>query len=27
LKRLKHRDVSESEMVYLAGEASKWIDT
>jgi len=27
LKRLKRRDVSESEMVYLAGEASKWIDT
>ena len=26
LKRLKRRDVSESEMVHLAGEASKWID-
>ena len=26
LKRLKRRDVSESEMVHLAGEAAKWID-
>jgi hypothetical protein len=26
LKRLKRRDVNESEMVHLAGEASKWID-
>lgn len=26
LKRLKRRDVSESEMVHLAVEASKWID-
>jgi len=27
LKRLKRKDVSETEMVHLAGEASKWIDT
>jgi hypothetical protein len=27
LKRLKRRDVRESEMVVLAGEAAKWIDT
>lgn len=27
LKRLKRRDVSEAEMVHLAGEAAKWIDT
>jgi hypothetical protein len=27
LKRLKRKDVSEAEMVYLAAEASKWIDT
>ncbi len=27
LKRLKRKDVSEAEMVYLAVEASKWIDT
>ena len=26
LSRLKHRDVSEAEMVHLAAEASKWID-
>ena len=26
LKRLRRRDVSEAEMVHLAGEASKWID-
>lgn len=26
LKRLKQRDISESELVQLAGEASKWID-
>jgi hypothetical protein len=26
LKRLKRRDVNESEMVHLTGEASKWID-
>lgn len=26
LKRLKRREVSESEMVHLAGEAAKWID-
>ena len=26
LKRLKRRDVNETEMVHLAGEASKWID-
>jgi len=27
LKRLKRKDVSESDMVTLAGEAAKWIDT
>jgi Domain of unknown function (DUF4350) len=26
LKRLKRRDVNETEMVHLAGEAAKWID-
>lgn len=27
LKRLKRREVNETEMVHLAGEAAKWIDT
>jgi hypothetical protein len=27
LKRLQRKDVSETEMVHLAAEASKWIDT
>jgi hypothetical protein len=27
LKRLKRKDVNETEMVHLAVEASKWIDT
>jgi hypothetical protein len=27
LKRLKRTNLSETEMVHLAGEASKWIDT
>jgi len=27
LKRLKRKDISETEMVHLAREASKWIDT
>jgi hypothetical protein len=27
LKRLKRRDVNETEMVQLAGEAARWIDT
>ena len=26
LKRLKRKDISETEMVHLAGEAAKWID-
>ena len=27
LSRLKRRDLSETQMVHLAAEASKWIDT
>jgi hypothetical protein len=26
LKRLKRKDISETEMVHLAAEAAKWID-